>query len=191
MSRNKETKIILYCLVFCSLKYLFLWKCFEVSHGTWWKTILKKRWVLRMRNQTSDLWIPPSNALPLSHRDSTVSEVFYKVHMTCILHTSRISNVDSVMFVGRNSRDGKFWAWKRNKKDVFCLVTRMGQRKNSLSPWGIKPQTFGFHAPMLYHWATDSTVSEVYYEVHMTHVQHNISHRKSVFVHNVSLIFVY
>ena len=144
-----------------------------------------------MRNQTSDLWIPPSNALPLSHRDSTVSEVFYKVHMTCILHTSRISNVDSVMFVGRNSRDGKFWAWKRNKKDVFCLVTRMGQRKNSLSPWGIKPQTFGFRAPMLDHWATDSTVSRVYYEVHMTHVLHNISHRKSVFVHNVSLIFVY
>ena len=133
MSRNKETKIILYCLVFCSLKYLFLWKCFEVSHGTWWKTILKKRWVLRMRNQTSDLWIPPSNALPLSHRDSTVSEVFYKVHMTCILHTSRISNVDSVMFVDRNSRDGKFWAWKRNKKDVFVL-SRAWDKEKILCP---------------------------------------------------------
>ena len=34
-----------------------------------------------MRNQTSDLWIPRSNALPLSHRDSTVSEVYCEVHI--------------------------------------------------------------------------------------------------------------
>ena len=32
-----------------------------------------------MRNRTSDLRIPRSNALPLSHRDSTVSEVGYEV----------------------------------------------------------------------------------------------------------------
>ena len=32
----------------------------------------EKFWV-PMRNQTSDLWIPCSNALPLSHRDSMVS----------------------------------------------------------------------------------------------------------------------
>ena len=37
-----------------------------------------------------------------------VSEVYYEVHMTCVLHTARISNVDSVMFVDRNERDGKF-----------------------------------------------------------------------------------
>ena len=61
-----------------------------------------------MRNRTSDLWIPRSDALPLSHRDSTVSEVYYEVHMTRVLHTARISNVDSVMFVDRNKRDGKF-----------------------------------------------------------------------------------
>ena len=40
------------------------------------------------------------------------------------------------------------------------------------SPWGIEPETFGFRAPMLYHWATETTVSEVYYEVHMTRVLH-------------------
>ena len=34
------------------------------------------------------------------------------------------------------------------KKDVF--------RKNSHSPWGIEPQIFGFRAPMLYHWATET-----------------------------------
>ena len=40
----------------------------------------------------------------MSHRDSTVGEVFYEVHMTRVLHTARISNVDSVMFVDRNER---------------------------------------------------------------------------------------
>ena len=49
-----------------------------------------------------------SDVLALSHRDSSVSEVYYEVHMTGVLHTARISNVDSVMFLDRNSRDGKF-----------------------------------------------------------------------------------
>ena len=61
-----------------------------------------------MRNRTSDLRIPRPDALPLSHRDSTVSEIYYEVHMTRVLHTARISDVDSVMYVNRNSRDGKF-----------------------------------------------------------------------------------
>ena len=45
---------------------------------------------------------------------------------------------------------------KEIKKDVFCLVMSIGQRKNSKSWWGIEPQTFGFCAPMLYHWATET-----------------------------------
>ena len=56
------------------------------------------------------------------------------------------------------------------EKDVFRLVTSVGQRKNSESLRGIEPQTFGFRDPMLYYWATDSTVSEVYYEVIMTRI---------------------
>ena len=40
---------------------------------------------------------------------------------------------------------------KEIEKDGFCLVTSVGQRKNSESPRGIEPQTFGFRAPMLYH----------------------------------------
>ena len=39
----------------------------------------KKFWV-PMRNRTLDLRIPRTDALPLSHRDSTVSEVNYEVH---------------------------------------------------------------------------------------------------------------
>ena len=46
-----------------------------------------------MRNRTSDLRIPRSDALPLSHRDSTVNEVYYEVHMTRFLHTARISSL--------------------------------------------------------------------------------------------------
>ena len=61
----------------------------------------KKEFCVPVRNRTSDLRIPHSDALPLSHRDSTVSEVYYEVHMTCVLHTAWISNVDSVMFVDR------------------------------------------------------------------------------------------
>ena len=43
------------------------------------------------RNETSDLWIPRSDALPLSHRDSEVSEVYYEVHMTWGLRTFPLS----------------------------------------------------------------------------------------------------
>ena len=49
-----------------------------------------------MRNRTSDLRIPRSDALPLNHRDSTLSEIYYEVHMKRVLHTARIGNVESV-----------------------------------------------------------------------------------------------
>ena len=39
-------------------------------------------------------------------------------------------------------------------KIFFHLPTSVGQRKNAESPWGIAPQTFGFRAPMFYHWFT-------------------------------------
>ena len=45
---------------------------------------------------------------------------------------------------------------KKIKKDVLCHVTSSGQRKNSESPRGIKPQNFGFCSLMLYHWPTET-----------------------------------
>ena len=87
-----------------------------------------------MRNRNSDLRIPRSDALPLSHRDSTVSEVCNEVHMTRVLHTARISDVDGVMFVDGKIREmGSFELVKEIKKYVFRLVTSVGQRKNSES----------------------------------------------------------
>ena len=50
---------------------------------------------------TSELRILSSNAQPLSQGDSVVSEIYYKVHMTHVLHTTKISNVNSLMFVNR------------------------------------------------------------------------------------------
>ena len=41
-------------------------------------------------------------------QDSTVSEVYFEVHLTRVLHTARIRNIDSVIFIDRNKRDGKF-----------------------------------------------------------------------------------
>ena len=82
----------------------------------------------------------------MSQRDSTVSEVYHKVHMTRVLHTARISNVDGVMFVIRIRDMVSFELGKEIEKDVFLLVTSVGKRKTSVSPRGIEPQTFGFRA---------------------------------------------
>ena len=62
----------------------------------------------RSPHEESNLRPSDFDALPLCHRDSTVCEVCYEVHMTRVLHTARISNVESVMFEDRNKRDGKF-----------------------------------------------------------------------------------
>ena len=76
-----------------------------------------------MENRTSDLRIPRSDALPLNHRDSSVSEVRYKVHITRVLHIARISNVDSVMFVNRI----------REMESFEFLPTVVARRKTSFS----------------------------------------------------------
>ena len=109
-----------------------------------------------------------SDALPLSPRDSTVREVYYNVHLTPVLNTTRISNVDSIMFVNRIREIVSFELSKETEKDVFCLSMNVGQGKNSESPWGI--QILCSDALLLSQ--RDSMVSEVYYEVHMTCVLH-------------------
>ena len=114
-----------------------------------------------------------SNALPLSHRDSVVSEVYYEVHMTRVLHTTRISNVNSIMFVDRNKRDGKFWAQLRNRERCFFILSG-GWDKEKF--WVLmKNQTshlWILHSDALPLSYRDSTESKVYYEVHVTCVLH-------------------
>ena len=85
-----------------------------------------------MRNWTSDLWIPSrSDALPLSHSNFTVSEVYYKVHMTCVPCTATINDVNSVMFVNKIREMVNFELDNELEKDIFRLFMSMRQRKNS------------------------------------------------------------
>ena len=78
----------------------------------------------------------------------------------------------SFLFVNKIRGMVSFKPGKDIKKDVFCLVTSVGQRKNSESPQRIEPQLWipGPDALPLSH--RDSTVSEVFYEVHMTRFLH-------------------
>ena len=82
-----------------------------------------------MRNQTSDLQILQSNAPTLSQQDSVVSKAYLE-DMTHILHTARISNVHSIMFVNRLTEIVSFELSEEIEKDVLCLVMSVGQRKN-------------------------------------------------------------
>ena len=92
-----------------------------------------------MRNRTSGLRIPWSDALSVSPRDSTVSKVYFEVHMTCFLYTTRISNVDSIMFVNGIREMASFELGKEIEKYAFRLVMRVeskGLRFDSL--WGLR-----------------------------------------------------
>ena len=101
---------------------------FSVLPQAW----VKKFWVL-MRNQTSDLRIPRPDALPLSHRDSAVSVVCYKVYMKRVLHTARISNVDRLMFVDR-WETVSFELGKEIENEVFIVSSRAWDKEKILSP---------------------------------------------------------
>ena len=66
--------------------------------------------------------------------ETMVSEVYYEVHMTRVLHTARIGNVDSVIFVNTIREIVSFELGKEIDKDVFRLVMSVAQIKNSESP---------------------------------------------------------
>ena len=68
--------------------------CFRLVTSVGQRKILSPHEESNLRS--SDL---RSDALPLSHEDSSVSEVYYEVLMKHVLHTARISNVDCVMFL--------------------------------------------------------------------------------------------
>ena len=65
--------------------------------------------------------------------ETMVSEVYYEVHMTRVLHTVRIGNVDSVIFVNTIREMVNFELGKEIDKDVFRLVMSVAQKK-TLSP---------------------------------------------------------
>ena len=46
----------------------------------------KEKFWVPLRKRTLDIRIPRSDAMPLSHRDSTMSEVYYEVHIFSLSH---------------------------------------------------------------------------------------------------------
>ena len=84
------------------------------EHGTK-KKILSPHEESNLRPSDSMLRV----ALPLSYRDTMVSMVCYEVHITCILHSARISSVKSIMFVNRTRGMVSFELGKEIAKDVF------------------------------------------------------------------------
>ena len=78
--------------------------------------------------------IPRSDALLLSHRDSTVSEVYYGVHVIRVLHTVRVSNVDGVMSVDGTTETVSFELGKEIEKDVFSSCHERGTMKKFWGP---------------------------------------------------------
>ena len=109
---------------------LFKERCFFILSQAWDKEKIPSPYE-ELNLRPSDLC---SDALPLSHKDSSVSRVSYEVLMTCILHTARISNVNSIMFFDRKVEMVSFELGEELRKMFFCLVTSVGQRKNSESP---------------------------------------------------------
>ena len=67
-----------------------------------------------------------SDALPLSHQDSLMSDIYYEVLITRVLHTARISNVDSVMFLIEIVEMVSFELDEELRKMFFRLVTSVG-----------------------------------------------------------------
>ena len=58
----------------------------------------KKKWFTLVK----DIFRPVTSVGQRKKSESpTVREVYYEVHMTRVLHTARISDIDSVMFVNR------------------------------------------------------------------------------------------
>ena len=86
-----------------------------------------------MADWTSNLWILHSDAPPLSQRDSMLSKTMYKVHMTCVLHAARISNVDSVMFVNRTGNPKVWGSILLGTQNFFYVPGRWWDRKTIFS----------------------------------------------------------
>ena len=61
-----------------------------------------------------------------------MSEVYYEVHMTHVLHTARISNVDSLMFVDRNREMVSFELGKEIRRDGFFLCPTLLTRRSEV-----------------------------------------------------------
>ena len=91
-------------------------RCFSSYHERWTK---ESPW----RTLDFALWCSTTEQQRLYSERGPL----WSSHLKCILHTARISNVDSVMFVNRIREMASFELGKEIKKDVLHLVTSVGQ----------------------------------------------------------------
>ena len=96
---------------------------FRLVTSVGWRKILSPHEESNLR--PSDL---RSAALSLSHQDSSMSEIYYEVLITRVLHTARISNVDSVMFLIEIVEMVSLELDEELRKMFFRLVTSVEQR---------------------------------------------------------------
>ena len=108
-------------------------RCFSSRH----KRRTKKNFWVPMRNRTSDLLIPRSDAAPLSHKDSTVSVVYYEAHMTRVrpvlfflystLVTRRKTSFSIFMYFYLEISDGRLYKYAfsfvSSFLSAFCQIT--------------------------------------------------------------------
>ena len=80
---------------------------------------------------------------------------------------SKNKNKTSTIFVNRINKMTSFELGKEIEKNVFRLVTSVGQKKKSEFPWGTRVEPLSSNALPLSH--RDSVVRETYYEVHVWH----------------------
>ena len=99
---------------------------------------MKEKFWVPMRNRISDLQIPRFVALLLSHGDYGERlygpyEIYYDI-MTSVLYTTRISNVDSSIFVNIIREMVSVELGKEIEKDVFASCHERGTRKKFWVP---------------------------------------------------------
>ena len=138
---------------------------------------LKTSWKISMGWVRNFYFLKISTVIKISTVFSLLLSIFklnFNISECLRYQTGKTGQEIKKLHVNRIRERVSFNFGKEIQKDVCRLVTSVGYRKNSESPWGNEPQTFGFRAPMFYHWETDSTVNEVYYEVHMTCVLHTV-----------------
>ena len=147
-----------------------------------------------MKNQTLHLGIPHTDALPLSHRDSMVSEAHYKLHVwhaSPILLGSVMSIVPCLLTIGMLV---SFELGKEVEENVFGLVTSVwdkGKRKILCPHEDLNFRPLSSAVWMLYHWAIETLVSKAHNEVHVCNQNFSLSHacdktKKSIFLHVVT-----
>ena len=82
------------------------------------------------RNRTTDLRSPRSDALQTKpQRLYGEQGPLRSSYMTRVLHTAKISNVDSIMFINRIRKIVGFELVKEIEKDVFVLSRTLNKEK--------------------------------------------------------------